>query len=58
VTVVGPSNSPPKIIKLPEDFSFPYNSDTIDIDVAQYFADPDKDSLKIFAVYSIKDNID
>jgi hypothetical protein len=58
VTVVGPSNSPPKIIKLPEDLRFPYNYGTIDIDVAHYFEDPEGGSLKIFAVYTIKDNID
>lgn len=58
MTVVGPSNSPPKIIENPEDLSFPYNAGTIDIDVAHYFEDPEGDTLKIIANYTIKDNID
>ena len=57
MTVVG-SNSPPKIIKNPEDLTFPYNAGTFEIDVAHYFEDPEGDPLTIYANYTIKENKD
>jgi hypothetical protein len=47
VTVVGPSNLPPSIIKPPENVVCAYNAHSLTIDIGQFFKDPEGGSLKI-----------
>lgn len=58
MTVVASANSPPKVLKPPDDVSYSYNVGLKEIDVGQYFEDPEGDALKIIAVYTIGENTD
>ena len=58
MTVVASANSPPKVLKPPDDLSYAYNVGLKEIDVGQYFEDPEGDTLKIIAVYTICENTD